>query len=109
MSEPTEPMPIDDLKAELSEDTSAREAQPQPPPDADPGAAGAIVAQMDHVISQANTVKKLIYGGAAASVIRRDIAALLAQMDRDMRMAVRANSRLAPGEIYPATWRRNVK
>lgn len=91
---------IDDLKTEV---------EAQPPPDADPNSAGALVAQMDHIITQANTVKKLIYGGAAASVIRRDIAALLAQIDRDLRTAVKANSMLAPGEIYPADWRKSVK
>lgn len=95
-----EPMPIEELKEQLEE---------KPPADADPGSAGALVAQMDHIITQAGTVKKLIYGGAAASVIRRDIAALLAQIDRDLRTAVKANNRLAAGEIYPATWRRNER
>jgi hypothetical protein len=93
---------------DLTEDIKA-EVEAQPPPDADPGSAGAIVAHIDHVITQAQTIKKLIYGGAAASVIRRDIAALLAQMDRDLHTARRANNRLAPGEIYPADWRKSVK
>jgi hypothetical protein len=93
-------MPIEELKAELQE-------QPQPPADADPNSAGAIVAHIDHVITQANTIKKLLYGGAAASVIQRDIAALLAQMDRDLHTARKANNRLAAGALHPPSWSRN--
>jgi hypothetical protein len=102
-----EPMPIDELKAQLEELDD--QPQAQPPADADQAKAMAIIKQMDHVISQANIVKKLIYGGAAASVIRRDISALLAQMDRDIGTAVKANNQLAPGEVYPASWRQSGK
>lgn len=101
MSDTQEPMPLEELKEKLLE-------KPEPPADADPGSAGSIAAHMDHVISQATTVKKLLYGGAAASVIRRDIAALLAQMDRDLHTARRANNQLAPGEVmHPASWRKS--
>ena len=89
---------IDDLKTEV---------EAQPPPDADPNSAGALVAHIDHVITQGNIIKKLVYGGAAASVIQRDIGALLAQMNRDLETARRANLRLSSGTIHPPSWSRN--
>src|SRR5690348_7500575 len=99
MSDATEPMPIEELKAELQE-------QPKPPADADQEMAYTVVKQMDHVINQATIVKKLVYGGASASVIQRDISALLAQMDRDLHTARRANNHIAAGTIHPPTWSR---
>jgi hypothetical protein len=97
-----EPGPIEELKAQLEE----LDEQPQPPPDADPNSAGSIVAHLDDIINQAGTIKKLLYGGQAASVIRNDIGARLAQMERDLNVARSANNRLAPGTVYPADWRR---